>query len=137
MNSCKSTFAPPCTAGNPLTQQLTLKKHRFELHRSTYMWSFFINTSRVFFMHSWESTDAEGQLYALIYANIIGDLSIHRFWYPWGFLESIPSEYWGKTKFWGSQKLYEDFDCYGGLESQPVHCSRVNCIPIKPNFWFK
>lgn len=44
----------------------------------------------------------------------IQNLSIQGFWYPLGFLEPIPHGCHGTTvKFWGSQRLYTDFQLHG------------------------
>lgn len=63
----------------------------------------------LFSICGWESLNAEGWVYALIYAILYRGLEHPQTLVSAGVLEPIPCRYQGKTKFGGSQKLYSNF----------------------------
>lgn len=70
--------------------QLTFEQHGFELHMSTYVRISFNKYAisslypQVLYPQIQPTTDVEGQRYALMYAMLYMDLSVHRFSYAPG-----------------------------------------------------
>ena len=127
---------------------LFVEQHRFELHCSTYMCNFSINTVRSLYLlvsHPWIqlTTDCK-QCFWSVVGNLqryransvhcsmpfyIWDLTIHQFWHPQGILVSIPCRYWEPTvvKFWGLKIYVHIFLLHGRLSPNP-HIVQVSTV---------
>lgn len=94
---------------------LTLEQGFAQVHINVTFFLFSINTCTVSIC-SWECTDKEEKLFALIYA-----ILYRRFEHPWilvsvpGVLEPISSRYQETTKLQGSQMLYPDLTAQGSV----------------------